>query len=86
MKWRSLKEKKPVMGEYCFLKNNDLESIGIWTGKGFAIIQGEVPIQQDKWAPAFLKGAYTIRSSSGELNFIPKGIYDEDGNEWEPPK
>lgn len=87
MKWRDIHKELPQIGQYSFMKNEEKESLGVWTGREFAVILGEVPDNKELWSPAFYRGKYIdIPGTRGELEFVPSGVYDEDGNEWESPK
>ena len=87
MKWRKIPIETPYIGQYCFVKHLDRIAFGIYSGKEFCVVTEEIPQNQEEWAPAFYRGLYKPRNLSGELDFVPSGVYDEDGNILvEPPK
>lgn len=81
MRWISINTKTPEPAQYCFVKRGDSRSLAVWDNE-FIYIYGQLS-EEGLWAPAFLKGNYVdIPGTRGELDFIPIGVCDEDGNDW----
>lgn len=83
MEYKTLNEATPYVGQYAFIKDGDTRSLAMWHPvKGFIFIYGKVVRENISWCPAYLKGSFRPLGMSGELDFVPTEVVDEEGNVW----
>lgn len=83
MKFISIEEKVPSICQFCFVKQEDKNTICVWSGEFFFDISDGEIISSKEWCAAYVKGKYEdIPGTRGELNFIPESFHDEEGSEY----